>query len=70
MQDLPTEWTEVRKLPVEVDAKRLQERREIETREGTVVGEPGDVLIRGVDGELYPSDRDIFAETYEVVGDE
>jgi len=70
MEDLPTDWTSVRKRPVDVEAKRLEERREIETREGTVVGEPGDILIRGVEGELYPCDPDIFAVTYEVIDGE
>lgn len=69
VDDLPTdEWADVRKLPVQVEAKRVDERREIHTREGTVVAEPGDVVLRGVEGEVYPCDPDIFDETYEVVG--
>jgi len=67
MTDLPEEWTSVRKKPVEVEAKTVTEERRIDTREGTVTAYPGDVLIRGVEGELYPCDPDIFAETYEVV---
>jgi len=27
-------------------------------------GEAGDVLIRGVEGELYPCDADVFYQTY------
>ncbi|MBV0903926.1 hypothetical protein [Haloarcula salina] len=61
------EWSAVRKLPVEVEARRVDDRVEVDTREGTVVAEPGDVLIRGVEGELYPCDPDIFDATYEVV---
>jgi hypothetical protein len=37
----------------------------IETLEGTMIGEPGDWIIRGVNGEFYPCKPDIFAKTYE-----
>ena len=40
----------------------------IETLEGTLRSEPGDMIIRGVQGELYPCKPDIFAATYERVG--
>lgn len=56
-----------RKRPVEVEAERLEERVEIDTREGTVVGEPGDWLITGVEGEVYPCSDSVFRETYEPV---
>jgi len=59
-----TEWTEVTKRPVTVEARRVEERREVDTREGTVVAEPGDVLMRGVEGELYPCGPDVFRKTY------
>ncbi len=32
-----------------------------------VDGEPGDFLMVGVRGEMYPCDRDIFLETYDFV---
>ena len=54
-----------RKLPVVIDAIRLTERMEIVTLEGTMVGEPGDWLITGVQGEMYPCKDDIFRATYE-----
>lgn len=38
---------------------------EIDTREGTLRGEPGDWIARGPQGEVYPIGADIFAETYE-----
>lgn len=60
-----TRWARYRKLPVVISARRLTERREIATREGVIVGEPGDWLIRGVKGELYPCGDDIFRQTYE-----
>jgi hypothetical protein len=39
----------------------------IETLEGSMVGEYGDWLIRGVLGEVYPCKPDIFEMTYEAV---
>lgn len=41
----------------------------IRTLEGTMRAEPGDWIIRGVKGELYPCKPDIFAATYEPVED-
>ena len=40
---------------------------DIKTLEGTMHALPGDWIIRGVKGELYPCKPDIFAETYEAV---
>lgn len=37
----------------------------IATLEGTMQAVPGDWIIRGVKGELYPCKPDIFAATYE-----
>ena len=37
----------------------------IGTLEGTHEAKPGDWIIRGVKGELYPCKPDIFAQTYE-----
>lgn len=68
VDELPTdEFAPVRKLPVEVEARRVEQTTEIPTREGVVVAYEGDVLLRGVEGELYPCDAEIFAETYELV---
>lgn len=39
----------------------------IKTLEGTMQAEPGDWIIRGIKGELYPCKPDIFAATYEPV---
>lgn len=40
---------------------------QIHTLEGTHRAMPGDWIIRGVKGELYPCKPDIFAKTYELV---
>ncbi len=37
----------------------------IQTLEGVMCAQPGDWIIRGVKGELYPCKPDIFAATYE-----
>ncbi len=39
----------------------------IHTLEGTMTGQPGDWIIQGVQGELYPCKPDIFEQTYELV---
>ncbi len=40
---------------------------DIFTLEGVMTARPGDYIIRGVKGELYPCKPDIFAATYEAV---
>lgn len=40
---------------------------DIPTLEGTMTGQVGDWIIRGVKGELYPCKPDIFEATYEPV---
>jgi hypothetical protein len=42
-----------------------QEGIHISTLEGVMLGAPGDWLIKGVKGELYPCKPEIFAATYE-----
>jgi hypothetical protein len=39
----------------------------IKTLEGPHIASPGDYIIRGVKGELYPCKPDIFEATYEPV---
>lgn len=39
----------------------------INTLEGSMIARPGDWIIRGVKGELYPCKDDIFRATYETV---
>lgn len=43
------------------------ERYLIPTLEGTMNMTPGDMLITGVQGEIYPCKADIFVATYEEV---
>lgn len=39
----------------------------VKTSEGEMMALPGDWIIKGVKGELYPCKPDIFAMTYEAV---
>jgi hypothetical protein len=41
----------------------------IETLEGTMRGNGGDYIIKGVQGEIYPCKSEIFEATYEKVED-
>jgi len=60
-------WNDAKKKPVVVEATPMPAPFEVETKEGTMKGDAGDVLIRGVEGELYPCDKEIFAKTYELL---
>lgn len=51
------------KKPVIIEAEQLTEETHIETLEGTMKGNAGDWLIRGVEGELYPCKDEIFKKT-------
>ncbi len=55
-----------RKRPVVVEAVQLAQKTTIHTLEGDMVGNPGDWLITGVNGEQYPCKPDIFEKTYEL----
>lgn len=39
----------------------------IPTLEGTMAANPGDYIIRGVNGEFYPCKPGIFEKTYDLV---
>lgn len=62
-------WGRARKKQVDVDFREVRGRKEkVRTKNGEVLARKGfDYVVRGVDGELYPVDRDIFNRTYEVI---
>lgn len=62
------EFRRYRKLPVVIEAVKIDVPFEVDTLEGTHQGSPGDYLIRGVEGELYPCKPGIFAKTYADAG--
>lgn len=63
------DWRKARKKPVEIQFREVEGAYEvIQTREGQLIAyKEKDLIIRGVDGELYPIKKDIFAKTYEVL---
>ncbi len=67
--DLKLDWKKARKKPVIVEFREvIGEKEEISTREGKLYGYKGqDVIIKGIQGEIYPCKKDIFAKTYEVI---
>jgi hypothetical protein len=48
---------------------RILDGLHIKTLEGVMEAGPDDMLIRGVEGELYPCAPSIFRATYEAVGE-
>jgi len=55
-----------RKKPVVIEAVQISEPMEIETLEGKMLGNVGDWLITGVEGEKYFCKPSIFEKTYEI----
>ena len=63
-----TEWTKeaLAKSPSQIGSFfRMGHSVSIHTLEGTMMASPGDYIIRGVNGELYPCKPDIFEKSYE-----
>jgi hypothetical protein len=56
-----------RKKPVVIEAYQTDVELKIKTLEGTMVASPGDWVITGVKGEVYPCKDDVFKLTYELV---
>lgn len=53
------------KKPLVVHAKQMNEAFRVNSREGDYKqGKSGDFLIRGIEGELYICDREIFEKSY------
>lgn len=76
MNTIHREWFDIEKKPVEVKARGpYYDTTVVETLEGYFeideeYAEDGFYIIRGVDGEIYPCQYDIFHDTYEVLDDE
>jgi hypothetical protein len=53
------------KKPIVVHAMQMHEEFRVDTLEGNYKqGKPGDYLMRGIEGELYICDREIFEKSY------
>ena len=55
--------------PISRKCLRIDEPFSCNTMEGIVNGKAGDYLMRGIDGEVYPCDADIFHKTYIIQGE-
>jgi len=55
------------KKPIPIRCIQISEPFRVETNEGVLNGKPGDYLMVGVRGEMYPCSREIFEETYELI---
>ena len=58
------------KKPIPVKCFQIEEPFKVETMEGVLEAKAGDYLMVGLRGEMYPCDREIFHETYEILQDE
>lgn len=61
-------WSKCRKKPVVVEYREAIPGETIQTREGSLVAQPGDYIIRGIQGEIYLISRAIFEKTYDRIG--
>lgn len=59
-----------RKKPIIVEAYQTEYEVDINTPNGLRHASIGDFIITGENGEKYPCKPDIFAQTYEPIGDE
>lgn len=56
-----------RKKPITITAIQMNAPFEVQTAHGVVFGEEGDFVIKGIDGELYPCQKNKFKTLYEEV---
>ena len=67
-QNLPqNDFNRAIKRPIAIRCLQIDEPFEVETMEGVLRGKKGDWLMVGVDGEVYPCDREIFEKTYDLL---
>jgi len=62
-------WKKARKKPIIIEFREVKGLREvIRTREGTLFAvRDTDYVIKGIKGEIYPINKEIFNATYEVL---
>ncbi len=64
------EFKQAIKKPIPVKCVQINEPFEVHTLEGVMKGQPGDWLMVGVHGEMYPCAQDIFKKTYDLINEE
>ena len=57
------------KKPIAVRCIQINEPFEVQTLEGVMKGRPGDWLMVGIHGEMYPISKEIFEKTYDLIKD-
>ena len=68
-QELPFhKFQKAMKKPIPIECMEMDQAFEVETLEGVMKGKEGDWLMKGVSGEMYPCDREIFLKSYDIVG--
>lgn len=65
-KDADYDFMVCRKKPIFVNAVLCAEDCMIKTLEGDMKANKGDMVIEGVNGELYPCKMEIFRKTYEL----
>jgi hypothetical protein len=69
MTELSTEWQPCVKLPITVHVREQRPgETHVSTREGITPIQPDDLIMRGVQGEEYPIGRELFNQTYRMLG--
>jgi len=59
------DWFNCRKKPVIIKAIQMDKEFKVATKEGvSLAGKKDDYLLEGVEGEVYPCDKNIFEKTY------
>lgn len=66
MLDEVPDWCKKQEVYIDVDTCTAH----IHTLEGVMAAKPGDWIIKGIKGEVYPCRPDIFEATYEKCDDE
>lgn len=61
------QFKKAKKKPIAINVFQINEAFEVETLEGIMKGQPGDWLVVGVNGEMYPIADDIFKKTYDLL---
>lgn len=65
MTKMPSEAREYVKKRIPIKAIQVMFHFRVETLAGVMTGAPGDYLIQGIRGELYPCKKIIFESIYE-----
>ena len=60
-------FNKAKKKPIVIECKQIHEPFQVDSREGLLRGKKGDWLMKGVEGELYICDDDIFRKTYDLL---